>query len=171
MKYMVSSTEQPQNYPFYSVHSDMDSFILSNYDSGIDKNTALKQKHKEVDSDNIFHESMWHFEFDGSVNRLGAGAGVWIHNMENNHLEGHAFRLNFKCTNNMAEYEALILELQIVRNLGGKRVSIMGYSDLIVKQIRGEYSMYNPRLSQYREIFLDLIKELLECDFAIIPRK
>lgn len=40
---------------------------------------------------------MWHLDFDGSMNRLGAG--VWIHNMENNHSEGHAFRLKFKCTN------------------------------------------------------------------------
>ena len=66
--------------------------------------------------------------FDGSVNRLGVGVGVWIHNMENNRAEGHAFRLNFKCTNNMAEYEALILGLQMVRKLGAKRVSIHGDS-------------------------------------------
>ena len=105
------------------------------------------------------------------MNRLGAGARVWIHNMENNNFEGHAFRLKFKCTNNMAEYEALILGLQIVRKLGAKRVSIMGDSELIIKQIRGEYSVNNPRLRQYRETVLDLIEELLETDFAVIPRK
>jgi len=58
---------------------------------------------------------------------------VWIHNMENNHAKGHAFRLNFKCTNNMVEYEALILGLQLVRKLGAKRVSIMVDSELIIK--------------------------------------
>lgn len=30
MKYMVSSQDKPNNYPLYSVHSDMDSFILYN---------------------------------------------------------------------------------------------------------------------------------------------
>ena len=30
MKYVVSSQERPQNFPIYSVHSDMDSFILYN---------------------------------------------------------------------------------------------------------------------------------------------
>ena len=30
MKYVVSSQEKPQNFPIYSVHSDMDSFILYN---------------------------------------------------------------------------------------------------------------------------------------------
>ena len=49
-------------------------------------------------------EILWYLEFDGSVNKLGEGVGVWIHNMENNHFEGHAFRLNFKCRNNMAKY-------------------------------------------------------------------
>jgi len=83
---------------------------------------------------------------------------VWIHNMENNHAEGHAFRLNFKCTNNIVEYEALILGLQLVRKLGAKRVSIMEYSELIIKQINGEYFVNNPKLGQYREIVLDLMQ-------------
>lgn len=80
----------------------------------------------------------------------GAGAGVWIYNLENNHLEGHACRLNFKCTNNMAKYEALILGLKLVRNLGVKRVSIMGNSELIIKQIDVVYMTKDPRLSCYR---------------------
>ena len=58
-----------------------------------------------------------------------------IHNMENIHVEGHAFRLNFKCTNNMEKYEALILGLQMVRKLGAKRVSILGDSELMIKQL------------------------------------
>lgn len=127
MKYMVSSAEKPQNFHIYSMHYDMDSFIL--YISEHDKKeiTIVEEKYKTLDSENI-HESLWHLDFDGSVNRLGAGAGLWIHNMENNHSKGHAFILNFKCTNNMAEYEALILGLQMVRKLGAKRVSIMGDS-------------------------------------------
>lgn len=153
------------------MHSDMDSFILYNSDNDKNEIIAVEEKCKAPDSENIFHESLWHLDFDGSVNRLGVGAGVWIHNMKNNHSEGHAFRLNFKCTNSMAEYEALILGLQMVRTLGAKRVSIMGDSELIIKQIKGEYSVNNLRLSQYREIVLDLIKDLLETDFAAIPRK
>ena len=30
MKYMISSQEKPHNYPLYSTHSDLDSFILYN---------------------------------------------------------------------------------------------------------------------------------------------
>ena len=32
MKYVVSSQDKPQNFPIYSTHSDMDSFILYNAD-------------------------------------------------------------------------------------------------------------------------------------------
>jgi len=47
MKYVVSSQEKPQNFPIYSMHSDMDSFILLNADmcSPIDyKPLALEKK-------------------------------------------------------------------------------------------------------------------------------
>ena len=71
----------------------------------------------------------------------------------------------------MAEYEALVLRLQIIRKLGSKRVSIMGDSELIIKQFKGEYLVNNPRLSHYRETILDLINSFLEIDFVFIPRK
>lgn len=171
MKCMVSSEENPQNFPIYSMHSDMDSFILYNVENDKKEITAKDLKYRTTDSENIFHESLWNLDFDGSINIIGAGAGAWIHIMENNHAEGHAFIMNFKCNNNMAEYEALILGLQLVRKMGAKRVSIMGDSELIIKHISGEYSVNNPRLGRYRDIVLDFIKDLLESNFAAIPRK
>ena len=104
MKYMVSSVEIPRNYPIYTTTTDLDSFILWNSETDNEIKTELKDKNKTPDSENIFHESLWNLDFDGSVNKLGAGAGVWITNMESNHAEGHAFILNFKCTNSMTEY-------------------------------------------------------------------
>ena len=60
------------------MHSDLDSFILCNSDNDKDKITVVEEKHKEIDSENITHESMWNLDFYGSVNRLGVEAGVWI---------------------------------------------------------------------------------------------
>ena len=40
MKYVVSSQEKPQNFPIYSMHSDMDSFIL--YNVGMCPKTDVK---------------------------------------------------------------------------------------------------------------------------------
>ena len=40
MKYMVSSTDKPQNFPIYAVHSDIDSYILFNDN----RNSNTKEK-------------------------------------------------------------------------------------------------------------------------------
>jgi len=123
MKYVVSSQEKPQNFPIYSIHSDMDSFILYNADicpktnvklmdavqtTSINEQSIVQDKKNMVITDitnendssyalqnpnlptepvsnapSITHnqEILWHLEFDRSVNKLGVGAGVWIHNM------------------------------------------------------------------------------------------
>src|SRR3977135_1488461 len=95
-------------------------------------------------------EILWYLEFDGSVNKLGAGAGVWIHNTHDNHAEGHAYRLNFRCTNNMAEYEALLLGLKLLKVLGATKVSILGDSDLIIQQMKGNFVTNDNRMRAYR---------------------
>jgi len=130
-----------------------------------------EEKFVAPDDENYEYEILWHLEFDGSVNKFGAGARVWIYNLENNHSEGHAYRLNFKCTSNMAEYEALILGLKLVRNLGAKRVSVMGDSKLVIKQIDVVYMTKDPRLSCYRGTIVEILNTFLETKLAVIPRK
>ena len=67
------------------------------------------------------------------MNKLGAGAGIWVHNMQNDCAEGYAYKLNFRCTNNIAEYEALLLGLKLTKSLGETRISILGDSNLIIQ--------------------------------------
>ena len=118
---------------------------------------ALVKKDTTTPDENYEHEILWHLEFDGLVNKLGAGVGVWIYNLENDHAEGHSYRLNFKCTNNITEYEALLLGMKLVKILGVIRVSIMGDSELVIKQIKGEYQANHPRMRQYRNIALEIL--------------
>src|SRR5215211_6023606 len=51
-----------------------------------------------------------------------------------------------RATNNVAEYKALITALQKAKELGARRVKVLGDSELIVKQMRGEYRVKNPDL-------------------------
>src|SRR5918999_2091124 len=53
-----------------------------------------------------------------------------------------------RATNNVAEYKALIAALQKARELGAKRVTIRGDSELVVKQMRGEYRVKNEGLRE-----------------------
>lgn len=213
MKYVVSSQEKPQNFPIYSIHSDMDSFILYNADmcpktdvklmktaqteSMNEQSSALDQKGFDViDATNqndisyelqktnmpteqasktikgsLNQEIMWYLEFDGSVNKLGAGAGIWIHNIKNDHAQGHAYSLNLKCTNNMAEYEALLLGLKLIRSLMATKISILGDSDLIIQQIKGTFVTNDLRLRAYRGAAMEIINTFLESELTKIPRK
>ena len=116
-------------------------------------------------------EILWHLEFDGSVKKLGARAGIWIHNMQNDHAQGHAYRLNFRCTNNMAKYEALLLGLKLIRSLGATKISILGDSDLIIQQMKGSFVTNNLRLRSYRGATIEILNTFLEYQLTKIPRK
>jgi len=49
-------------------------------------------------------------------------------------------------TNNVAEYRALIAVMEEALKLGARKVIIRGDSELIIKQMRGEYRVKNPDL-------------------------
>jgi ribonuclease HI len=52
-------------------------------------------------------------------------------------------------TNNQAEYLALIKALEIVKERGIKSANIYSDSELLVKQIKGEYKVRNPNIKPY----------------------
>ena len=49
-------------------------------------------------------------------------------------------------------------------------MSIFGDSELIIKQIKGEYSARNPRLMEYQNAALDLLKTFEKYELIFIPR-
>ena len=58
-----------------------------------------------------------------------------------------------EATNNVAEYRALLLALQKAQLLYPRTVKVFSDSELLVKQLRGEYQVKNPRLLQlYRKV-------------------
>ena len=68
--------------------------------------------------------------------------------------EGHeiplAFKLDFPCTNNEAEYKALLLGLIFAQEVGARCLCIRGDSNFIIKQANGEYGLKEPALAPYR---------------------
>jgi ribonuclease HI len=51
-------------------------------------------------------------------------------------------------TNNIAEYRALLLGIERARALGAREVDLVGDSELIARQVRGEYRVKDPALRQ-----------------------
>ena len=82
-----------------------------------------------------------------------------------------SYKLDFKCTNNVAEYEALILGLKALKDLQAQRINIQGDSELFIKQVQGSYRAKHPRIRSYRNLVLNLIKGFKECQYTVIPRE
>jgi hypothetical protein len=108
---------------------------------------------------------MWNLSFDKVFIREGVGAGVWISPPKVG-TNLYSYKLIFDCTNNMAKYEALILGLRTLKELGAKRIAMHGDYELIINQLNGIYHSRHPRLRTYRNLVLDL----LESDLSLIPR-
>jgi ribonuclease HI len=63
-----------------------------------------------------------------------------------------------KTTNNIAEYTALIRALERAKQLGGRRLAIFSDSELLVKQMNGEYRVKNADLRELYDKAGDLIE-------------
>ena len=93
-------------------------------------------------------DSLFVINVDGAArgNPGPAGAGVMI-KRDGRMVEGQAQYLGNNVTNNQAEYKALILALTRAAELGAKKVQVYSDSELMVKQVRGEYKVKNAGLA------------------------
>jgi len=80
----------------------------------------------------------WEMYFDGASRSNAAGAGVVFISPET-HVLTYSFVLTQVCSNNMDEYQALILGLQMATEMGIKDLDIYGDSQLVIKQLLEEY--------------------------------
>jgi ribonuclease HI len=98
-------------------------------------------------------------EFDGGSrgNPGPAGIGVVVRAQDGTPLITLG-RFIGRATNNVAEYNALIAALKQARSLGARRIQIRGDSELIVKQIRGEYRVKHPDLRPLYEDAMGLLR-------------
>ncbi|KAH9288833.1 hypothetical protein KI387_032950, partial [Taxus chinensis] len=78
---------------------------------------------------------------------------------------------NLKITNNTAEYEALILGLQVIKEQGVKNLLAHGDAELIVKQVRNLFHVNNRRLKHYRNQVWDSIEFLDAFSIEVMPRE
>jgi ribonuclease HI len=64
-------------------------------------------------------------------------------------------------TNNVAEYKALLLGLELARDLGAREVEVASDSELVARQIGGEYKVKHAGL---KPLFLEAMRALKEFD-------
>ncbi|XP_042482763.1 uncharacterized protein LOC122063145, partial [Macadamia integrifolia] len=78
---------------------------------------------------------IWQMLFDGAANHKGCGAGVLLITPEGLNIP-MAYRLDFECTNNMAEYEACLMGLKAAISIGVKRLEVYGDSSIVICQVQ-----------------------------------
>jgi ribonuclease HI len=106
-------------------------------------------------------EGSWTLEFDGAHSSSGSGVGV-VFLSPDKEATYFSYRLEFDCTNNIVEYEALLLGLNLTIDMKINFLHIRGDSYLIVSQVKRDFSAKKPRLKQYRDVVWDVMKNFDE---------
>ena len=88
-------------------------------EDGVKEQNALEKKQKR--------DGLWTMYFDGSMEKVGAGSVVYIISLIRN-FKDLSYKLTFECTNNVSEYEALLLGFHALKDMGAQRIRVLGYS-------------------------------------------
>jgi ribonuclease HI len=86
--------------------------------------------------------------FDGSLMKIGAGAGLLFISPLGKHLR-YVIRLHFPVSNNVAKYEALVNGLRITVELGVRRLDARGDSQLVIDQVMKNSHCRDRRMEAY----------------------
>ncbi len=104
-------------------------------------------------------------------------AGVVFYNQKKEIIKSYSEYLGEKITNNEAEYQAVIFGLKKFIALFGKKIAtssnieLKSDSELLVKQMKGEYKLTHPRI---QELFIEvwnLKTNFGRVDFKLISRE
>ena len=115
-------------------------------------------------------EGQWIMYFDGPAAKIGAGTGVYIISPIRD-FKALSYKLTFECTNNVAEYEALLLGLHALKELGAQRIRVLGDSELVINQVNESYQTRHPRMRAYRNEVWDMLGNFVtEHTIQVIPR-
>jgi ribonuclease HI len=79
-----------------------------------------------------------------------AAAAAVVTTPEGEVVEQRGERLG-TATNNVAEYRAVLLGIDLARELGASELELVGDSELVVRQIRGEYKVKDLGLKPLRD--------------------
>ena len=112
-----------------------------------------------------------HVYFDGaSRGNPGPGAVGWcLVNADGIVAEGGE-RIG-RVTNNQAEYAALIRALEAADEHGFDEIDVRGDSELIVKQVRGEWNANDPELREKRVRVRELLERFDRWSIGHVPRE
>jgi ribonuclease HI len=106
----------------------------------------------------------------GSRGNPGPGAaGAVLYNEAGGVLEGRGKFLG-AVTNNWAEYQGVLLGLELAREHQLQRLKIHLDSELVVRQLNGQYRVKDANLRSLWEKVQQELKHFTACDIVHVPR-
>jgi ribonuclease HI len=113
----------------------------------------------------------------GSRNNPGPAAFGVVFAKENGQILKKYSQYIGKATNNEAEYQGLIFALKKAKTLFGKEkiknlsIEIRSDSELLIKQMKGEYKILNPKIQSLFLKAWNLKIDFKNLKFSLIPRE
>ncbi|KAH0639459.1 hypothetical protein KY290_036728 [Solanum tuberosum] len=108
--------------------------------------------------------------FDGSARRDGAGAGVVLISLERIILP-FSFVLGETCSNNAAEYQALIVGLEMALDMRIPQLDIYSDSQLIINQLLGSCKVKKEDILSYHQYATFLLERFDQVFLNRVPRE
>ena len=99
----------------------------------------------------------------------GVTAGIVLTSPEGE-KSTYALRFSFKCSNNEAEYEAVLAGLRLAQSLKAKKLHIHSDSMLVVNQIKGTYEAKETHIKKYLDWTRRALKSFDSFEVTQIPR-
>ena len=100
-------------------------------------------------------DAMWTLYTDEASSADGSGAGIILTSPLGD-KSTYALRFDFKCSNNEAEYEALLAGMRLAHSMGVTKLEAKGDSLLVANQFNGLYEAKEIHIKKY----LDKVKTL-----------
>jgi len=112
-----------------------------------------------------------HVYFDGASRGNPGPAAVGYVLVDDSGIVAEGGRTIGTATNNQAEYEALLAALEVATEYGFDEARVRGDSELIVKQIRGEWNTNDPELREKRVRARELLMGFDDWQIEHVPRE
>ena len=117
-------------------------------------------------------EKEWLLMVDGAArgNTGEAGCGAAICD-ETGKVVKELSRYLGHATNNVAEYEALLMGLEALVRMGGKKIRVQSDSQLLVRQLNGEYRVKDEKLKVLSQRAAGLLRRFDAYRILHVPRE
>ncbi|PIN12270.1 Ribonuclease H [Handroanthus impetiginosus] len=112
---------------------------------------------------------VWKMYFYGASHKEGVGARV-VFVTSNREVLPYSFALTQNCLDNIVEYQALILGLEMAIDIKQLQLKVYGDSKLVISQLLGTYEVKKPKLLLYFNYAKRLIGWLGDVEIELIPR-